>query len=304
MKMRESIKSDGYPILDGYETLHGLMRIAELFRMTGVRFVSQFPILGKFLFVKHGHRGRNVRKYAATHKALELVYTYNWNGNAKYGLTEQILTHILFNFRNAKALRNRLRLIDQGLRQVILDSNRISSTIISLGSRSARDLVEVVAELRNKLVGHRPRILLVDRSRSALRYSEEMIKEYAVSNVAEWILVRAKIENFLQDTQEKADVVLMIGVMDYLGEKPAVEMISGIHDKILRPDGTLFVSNILHNGERRFLDCVLDWPMIYRGEKEIGEIMAKSGFENFRLLYEPLKIHGVAIGKKEGACRG
>lgn len=299
MKLRENTKSDGHLMLDGYETLHGLARIAEPFRMTGVWFVSQFPTIGKFLFVEHSHRGRKVRKYASTHKALELVYTYGWNENGKYGLTEQMLTHILFNFRNAKALRNRLRLVNQGLKQIILDSNRIPSTIISLGSGSARDLVEIMAELRNKLIGHRPRILLVDRSRNALRYSEEMIEEYGVSDVAEWILVRAKIEDFLRNTQERADIVLMIGVLDYLEEKPAVEMISRIYDKLLRLDGILFTSSILHNGERRFLDCVLDWSMIYRKEKEIGEIMTKSGFEkNFQIFHEPLRIHGVAIARK------
>lgn len=299
MKLKESVRGDEYLMSDGYETPNGLARGVEPFRIIGVWFISQFPTIGKFLFMEHSHRGRKIRKYAATHKALELVYTYSWDGNGRYGLTEQILTHILFNFKNAKALRNRIRLVNKGLKQIILDSIKIPDTIISLGSGSARDLVEVMAELRNKLVGHRPRILLVDRSRSALRYSEAMIREYKVGDVADWILVHAKIEDFIQDAQEKADVVLVIGVTDYLEKRKAVEMVSRIYERILRPGGTLFTSNIIPNRERRFLDCVLDWPMIYRDEREVGEIMSESGFENFRLLYEPLKIHGVAIARKK-----
>lgn len=299
MKLKESVRGDGYPMPDGYEIPKGLTRIAEPFRMAGVWFVSQFPALGKFLFVEHSHRGRKVRKYAATHKALELVYTYTWDGNGRYGLAEQILTHILFNFKNAKALRNRLRLVNKGLKQLILDSIGIPDTIISLGSGSARDLVEVVAELRSELKDYCPRILLVDRSRNALRYSEAMIREHKVGDVADWILVHAKIEDFIQDTQEKADIVLMIGIMDYLKDKKAVEIVSRIYS-ILRPGGTLFTSNIVHNGEKRFLDCVLDWPMIYRGGKELEELMSNSGFEkeNFRIVYEPLGIHGVIVARK------
>lgn len=304
MKSKKEIKGDEHLKLDGYETPNGFARAVEPFRIIGVWFVSQFPTIGKFLFMDHSHRGRKIRKYAATHKALELIYTYTWDGNGRYGLIEQILTHILFNFRNAKALRNRVRLVNKRLKQIILDSVKIPDTIISLGSGSARDLVEVVAELRSKLTGCRPRILLVDRSRSALHYSEAMIKEYKVGDVADWILVHAKIEDFIQNPQERADIVLTIGIMDYLEEKPAVEMISRIYDKLLRPDGILFASNIVHNGERKFLDHVLNWQMVYRSEKEIGEIISKSGFENFRILFEPLKIHGVIIANKERAYRG
>ncbi|TET09297.1 hypothetical protein E3J84_05265 [Candidatus Aerophobetes bacterium] len=287
-------------ILDSYEIPKGFTRITDPFRMIGVWFASRFPVLGKFLFVKHSRRGRRVRKYAATHKALELVYTYTWNRNRSYGLADQILTHILFNFRNAKALRNRLRLVNKGLKQAILDSKETPETIISLGSGSARDLVEVMAELRNELIDYHPTILLVDRSRSALRYSEAMTRVYKVNDVADWILVHAKTEDFIQGAQEKADIVLMIGLMDYLEEKRAVAIVSGIYDQMLQPGGTLFASNIVANEERRFLDCVLNWPMIYREDKELEEIISNSGFEkeNFKILYEPLGIHGVIVARK------
>lgn len=58
--------------------------------------------------------------------------------------------------------------------------------------------------------------------------------------------------------------------------------------------------NIHPNCEKIFLDWVLLWPMIYRTAKELTDVVVEGGFapENVRLIYEPFKIHGIAVCKK------
>jgi hypothetical protein len=60
------------------------------------------------------------------------------------------------------------------------------------------------------------------------------------------------------------------------------------------------MSNIHPNPEKPFLDWVLLWPMIYRSEAELAELLVEGGFvsSNSLLVYEPFRIHGIAVVRK------
>ena len=50
--------------------------------------------------------------------------------------------------------------------------------------------------------------------------------------------------------------------------------------------------------EKHFLKWVVNWSMIYRNPYELAEIASVAGFEDYRLIYEPLRIHGVLVAEK------
>ena len=91
----------------------------------------------------------------------------------------------------------------------------------------------------------------------------------------------------------------MIGFLDYRPRVKAIALISRIREYL--PDGGFFLTcNIHHNREKIFLDWVLLWPMIYRTDAEFADLCVEGGFapDNVRLIYEPFKIHGIAVCKK------
>jgi hypothetical protein len=44
--------------------------------------------------------------------------------------------------------------------------------------------------------------------------------------------------------------------------------------------------------EQHFLKWVINWPMVYRTPQELSEVAEKAGFKSYRIIYEPLKVHG------------
>jgi len=88
----------------------------------------------------------------------------------------------------------------------------------------------------------------------------------------------------------------MVGFLDYRPRDKAIVLVSRI--KKLLPQGGIFLTcNIQTNPERPLVDYCLMWPMIYRNPKQFAEILIEAGFnpQSVRIIYEPFKIHGLAI---------
>jgi hypothetical protein len=96
----------------------------------------------------------------------------------------------------------------------------------------------------------------------------------------------------------KPQIVEMMGFLDYQTQKEAIDIVSKIREA-LEPNGFLITCNIHPNIEQHFLKWVINWPMIYRTPKEFGEVAEKSGFKKYRLIYEPLKVHGLLVAQKD-----
>ncbi|MFA5318880.1 MAG: hypothetical protein WC387_00765, partial [Candidatus Paceibacterota bacterium] len=57
--------------------------------------------------------------------------------------------------------------------------------------------------------------------------------------------------------------------------------------------------NIAPNFEQHFLKWVINWPMIYRSPRELADVIEQACFDDFRLIYEPLMIHGIVVAHKK-----
>lgn len=166
--------------------------------------------------------------------------------------------------------------------------------LLSLGCGSTRAVINALSQFNNQ---PEIRSKFIDINRDALEYGQKLAKESNVSGQLEWY--RNWIENLENycDENFQPDIIEMMGLLDYFNRKRAIDIVRRIH-KTLSLDGWLIVSNICPNLERPFITKGVGWSMIYRRPQELAEIMNEAGFSDYRLIYEPLKIHGLAIAQK------
>ncbi|MEE8574701.1 MAG: hypothetical protein V3T30_04735 [Thermodesulfobacteriota bacterium] len=88
-------------------------------------------------------------------------------------------------------------------------------------------------------------------SRNALDYSKALAEEKKVSGKISWVRsdVR-KLEKFCNDWHPH--IVESVGLFDYLSDDEALNLIRKIHDTLV-PGGTIIISNVNDNPERRFV---------------------------------------------------
>jgi hypothetical protein len=94
-------------------------------------------------------------------------------------------------------------------------------------------------------------------------------------------------------------IIEMVGFLDYRTRQQAIQLIDRIRNCL--PENGLFITcNINRNREKILLDWLLLWPMIYRNEKELADILIRGGFapEKIQIIYEPFRIPGIAVCRK------
>jgi len=80
------------------------------------------PILNRLprrLFVKSSKKAEEVHKHVTTHKALEVIYSFNHQLSFENGILDGFFHYFWQKTSNAKALRNRLRLVKKELEKAI-----------------------------------------------------------------------------------------------------------------------------------------------------------------------------------------
>ena len=251
------------------------------------------PKISTLWFDGLGLSCRKLKENAASWRALDETYNYQFGShNGLGGLVDDFWEGML----NCQAVRNRLKLVKQEIRQAILRfSDHEEVRVFSLAAGSAQGVIEVMAELKAQNI--KIRTLLVDIDPTALSYAQELAKRYGVADQIE--MVRANVAQVARISRNfQPQVIEMIGLLDYIPQNKAIRLVRKIHES-LRTKGIFLTSNINHNVEQCFLQWGINWQLIYRSPEELAEIVSEAGFSDFRLIYEPLKIHGLVIAQKE-----
>jgi hypothetical protein len=253
------------------------------------------PRINTIWFDGLGLSPRRVKDNATSWQALDEIYNYQFGQrNGLGGFVDDFWEGML----NCQAVRNRLKLVKQEIKRAILQfSNHEEVRILSLAAGSAQGVIEVMAELREK--GIRVRAVLLDVNQTALDYAERLAKLYCVSGQIE--IVKASVAYVRRASKDfRPQIIEMVGLLDYIPQDKAIRLVRKILES-LEVKGIFLTCNIRHNPERHFLKWVVNWPMIYRTPAELAEIVSEAGFSDCRLIYEPLKIHGLIIAQKNGA---
>ncbi len=249
------------------------------------------PKVNTIWFDGLGLQCRAIKEGAASWKALDLIYNHEFGqGRSVRGAIDDFWIGML----NAQAVRNRLKLVKQELRSALLRSGNQEVRLLSLAAGSAQAVIEVMAELKSE--GVLVQAMLLDIDQTALDYSEMLAMEHGVRDQIE--TVKASVVQVKRVASDfSPDVIEMLGLLDYIPQEKAIRLVSKIYQS-LKPDGIFLTCNIRRNPEMHFLRWVIDWEMIYRTPKELIEVVTKAGFQDYRLVYEPLRMHGILVARK------
>ncbi|MCS7201029.1 MAG: class I SAM-dependent methyltransferase [Patescibacteria group bacterium] len=259
------------------------------------------PVLNNIprkFFVGSSKKAKSVNKHATTHRALEIVYSFNYKLDTKEGLISAIFTYLWNITNNAKALRNRLRLVKKELIKSIREIKKEKIIIASLACGSTRSVIEAVAEAIKKNIEKNFKIYAIDKNEDALQQSKSLAEKLAIERFFIW--QQSSVNEFLDSTNEKFDIIEMVGFLDYKNDEESIELFNKIHSK-LNENGVFITGNIRYNPEMKFLINVVGWPhLIFRTENDLLKIIEQTNFKGYpvEIIKEPQNIHMIAkIGK-------
>jgi hypothetical protein len=251
------------------------------------------PSINTLWFDGLGSELMQIKGTAAGWKALDIIYNHQFGGKRTIG---GLLDDFWIGMVNAQAVRNRLKVVTMEVRRALVQfANEPEVRIMSLACGSAEAVIKVVSRLKRQ--GITVKVLLVDINPAALAYAEQLAEQYGVRDRIQTLQANAlKNLDFARDF--KPHVVEMLGLLDYLPQDTAIRLSSQIRQSLM-PGGLYLTCNIAPNFEQHFLKWVINWPMIYRSPRELADVIEQSCFDDFRLIYEPLMIHGIVVAHKK-----
>jgi len=238
-------------------------------------------------------------KTATSYNALEVLYGHG--KMYKSGNIMQIFFRWVWLTRNnAKAVRNRLQIVENEIKKaadnLIKGSENIN--LLSIASGSARAIVESFLKIKVPETVD-VSISFLDKNNEALEYSKKLAIRLPNKFFTRWIEDTAS--NFAKyfNDDNKPNIIEMVGLLDYFDDEKVGNIFKIIYEN-MQSEGIFITANIVNNAERKFVEKIVGWNMIYREPGVIKELAKKAGFkeENIKIYFEPLKIHFVMVAKK------
>lgn len=234
---------------------------------------------------------------AASWQALHLFYNYHEEiaPQLSSNLEGWLTRYWIEKMENRQAVTNRKKVLVRVLTEALKRFNNESEVrVISIASGSAQAVVEAIQECPQLNV----KVLLIDAGPSAIKEANKIIGLAGCNEKFSLICNGTRVLERVC-TGFQPHIVEMVGFLDYRPGRKAIQLIRRIKD-CLPEDGIFLTCNIRKNREKMFLDWLLLWPLIYRSEVEFSELLKESGFppEKIQLIYEPFRIHGLAVCKK------
>ena len=232
-----------------------------------------------------------IKEGAASWRSLDVIYNFDAHkGNA--------MDLFWLGIINAQAVRNRLKMVTKEIYQLslcIAKERKQEIRIFSIACGSAQAVVEVLARL--KAEGIIARALLTDIDETALQYAQRLATSYGVGDQVS--VAQSSASKMYRLAEEfQPTIVEMVGLMDYLPHKQAVQIVRRIHRALGHTGGFFITCNVRNNPEKHFLKWVVDWEMIYRSPIELASIITDAGFDTLRIFYEPHKVHGIVVAER------
>jgi SAM-dependent methyltransferase len=259
-------------------------------------FFGSKPKINSIFFDGLGPWSKKVKDGAASWKALDIIYNHPFKRTYTLG---NLVDEFWWFSQNCQAVRNRFKLVKQEVKKAILHFGKDNEEVrlVSLACGSAQAIIETVSEL--KIQGINVRVLLIDIEQEALDYAKGLAIKNNIAGQFDFVKANAyQTAKILR--RFKPHIVEMLGLLDYLPRENAIRLISTIRRSLV-PGGIFLTCNIRQNSEQHFVRWVIDWDMVYRSPASLAEVIEKSGFDAYRIVYEPLKIHGVVVAEKSEA---
>lgn len=280
----------------GHELHHPIRKVLNLI---WVPFLNSLPPIAQKHVKKSDAGAKEIIDNATTHHAIEILYGKGGK-HFRRNFKEKLFNGVWQGTTNAKAVRNRLRIVTRELTNEIkkrVDSGK-EIKMLSIAAGSARADIDAIKN--NLPIASGLSAVFLDKNPKAAEYSKKLSTEINAQNVKfEW--VTDTIGNYfsLISLKPSLDIVEMVGLMDYFEDEKLVEVFGKIY-KALNPGGVVVSANIIDNHEKKFVTKVIGWKMIYRSPSNFVDLIEKAGFEKnkIKVIIEPLKVHTVICATK------
>ncbi len=283
-----------YMVLDVRHLIHALYQnIGDqiLDVLSGASPSTQRRLLGTFSEIAR----MNLRE-EPTWKPLEFIYQNNPPFTPRY-----FLDHAILNRPGPVGARTRLKTVETRLTELV---NQYASAqgrvdILDIGTGSGRYVIKTIKALGGSVDIH---VTCIDRDEGAITYAKALADKSGVDGHDKNLKFVVEDYNFSQaqsaeDGERKYDIVLFIGVLDYLHpDGVAIRMLRSIRDKKLKSGGTLLTSNVTEHDLRWAMD-VVGWKLHYRTMEEVERMLNRTQLD-FRVWYEPTRVFVMGEGKK------
>jgi len=268
--------------------MHGLL--TRFVRVFTVPLLNALPARLIQLFMqKSSHDAATVVAKGGSTHALEAMYTRYHRDIFSRGLLQGLADMFWHHFvSQPKALRNRLRIVQQLLEKEIRSRN-VPVSVLSIAGGSARSLIQASAKLRREHFPHLVRVMVVDKDAHALEVGKRIAASAGVSELFQWEHGDAgRVGMLLSNIQ--FDVLEIVGLLDYFDDERVLRLLRNTRVKLSK-NGTLIVANVMPNREMPFVKRT-GWPaMFYRTPDEFTYLVKKAGFNVCDTIQEPLCVH-------------
>ncbi len=273
----------------------------NLYRKMFAFFLNNLPVSLRSLIIKKDKVASKIYENRTSHAALELVYNKAKGVKNTNTFFKLLSNKIWMQTNNSRAVRNRLKIVKKILEDNILRlvkrDQREELKILSIASGSARAIIESIHRLHQSgdLKSVKLEVLFLDKSERALKYSNNLVKEFGLNKVSNinFSWQQGNATAFVKELNAKGmlfDIVEMVGLLDYFDDRKVTEIFREIH-KILNKNAYFITANIVPNFEQKFMTKFVDWKMIYRSCEDMLKLAELSGFKQTQAMLEPLKIH-------------
>ncbi len=238
------------------------------------------------------------RGYAGDFLSIAKIYDDQPGGAGRIG---PLVDACFLSSTAAAAVRNRRQLLRRLIGEAMEKNSSETTQVTSLACGPAQELFDVYAQLQQPA---RLRASLIDIDLQALAF---------VMDKATRLKLHRHIEVFNNNLLYLAagrqtiklapqDLIYSIGLIDYFGDKFAVQLLNFVHDN-LKPGGSVVLGNFHPvNPNKAFMDHILEWKLIHRDEQDMHRLFGQSKFGKAadRILFEQEGINMFAVCSRAG----
>jgi extracellular factor (EF) 3-hydroxypalmitic acid methyl ester biosynthesis protein len=229
------------------------------------------------------------RGFPEDHETLEMVYDDDPDGDGTAGplLDRWYLSRPLC--RSRREALDRARALLRGIVAEGRHAGRLS--VASLASGRGREVIELAAEPASQGL----RATCVDLDPEALASGARLAEDLGVTERI--VLVHGNVvpspEGAGAASIGRHHAAHALGLVEYLSDDECVRFLDWAWDALL-PGGTLAISTLAPpNPDRAFMEHILEWRVIHRGEGDLAALFARSRFAKAP-RFEPL-VNGASL---------
>ena len=277
VSMQDRLLNEVFPLMDRFEVTAG--SVSED-KAAAHKFYVRRQIHPLLLCEPFTYRTFNKPLgYAGDYEMVNMMLRRQPEGGSLFA---KILNYAFLETGPVVAHRNRITYLTKMLRQ---EAGRIAAQgrrcrVLNLGCGPA---VEVQNFMREDEVADLCDFVLLDFNEETLEYSRARQEEARSRSgrSTNFRFIQRSVNQLLKQAAtgdvdmewESFDIVYCAGLFDYLSQRVCRRLVE-IFFKLLKPGGFLVLTNVTPlNPIRNWMEFVLEWNLIYRGDKEMNELV-------------------------------